>query len=135
MSLRSDELHTQDVPVLRRGHQQRWLYADDVVRMNDETIAIRRYYWPRGRKRIDYRDIREQKTRTLTAWKGQYRLHGMDLRGRWYSRDRNRAEKDLAIDLDVGKRIRPVITPDDPTQVLEILNQRTATSTGGSEPE
>ena len=51
-------------------------------------------------------------------------MHGIDHRGRWYSRDRHRGEKELAIDLDVGGSIRPVLTPEDPDSVIDILRER-----------
>lgn len=100
------------------------LYADGVVRVDPDGLTVRRYYWPRGRKRIPFDTIREYRTHALTMGHGQYRVHGIDRRGRWYSRDRRRQDKPLAIVLDVGRRIRPVLTPADPQAVLSILDQR-----------
>lgn len=104
-----------------RRRRNGWLYQDEVVRMDRTGIVIRHYYWPFGHKRIPFADIRSFDPRPLKAWHGQYRVQGIDMRGRWYSRDRDRGEKELAIDLDVGRRIRPILTPRDPDAVLEIL--------------
>ena len=101
------------------GH--RWLYRDDVVKLDEHAITIRAYYWPFGSKRIPYEEIQRFERRPLKSGHGQFRVQGIDLRRRWYSRDRKRGEKELAIDLDVGKPIRPVLTPDDPIEVLAIL--------------
>lgn len=109
--------------VRRRRH--RWLYEDDTLRMGPDHLIIRRYYWPFGRKRVAYDDIVGFTVRILKAWHGQHRVHGIDRRGRWYSRDSYRGEKELAIDLDVGGVIRPVLTPSDPDAVSEILRGRT----------
>ena len=40
--------------------------------------------------------------------------------------DRDRPDKRMAIVLDVGRHIRPTITPDDPTTVEHILEARIA---------
>ncbi len=107
-----------------RRQRPGWLYADSVVRMGDDGIVISGYYWPIGRKRIPYIEIRGFASRPLRAWHGQYRVQGVDHRGRWYSRDRHRGEKEQAIDLTVGRLIHPVLTPDDVDAVLEILDQK-----------
>lgn len=104
-----------------RRRPREWLYTDSVVSMGEDGLVIKRYYWPAGRKRIPYAEIRRFNARPLRAWHGQYRVQGIDHRGRWYSRDRHRGEKERAIDLTVGRVIRPVLTPDDTDAVLEIL--------------
>jgi hypothetical protein len=112
---------------LFRRRNQDVLYGDEVVLLTREAVVIRRYYWPLGRKHISYSAVERVTLRPLKAWHGQFRVHGADLRGRWYSRDRNRGDKDLAIDLHVGGVVRPVLTPDDPERVLEILQHHMAT--------
>jgi hypothetical protein len=47
----------------------------------------------------------------------------VDHRRRWYSRDRTRGEKESAIDLDIGGVVYPVLTPEDPQWVAELLQQ------------
>ena len=106
-----------------RSSGSHWLYRDDVVKLDGTRLGIRHYYWPLGSKRVPYTSIAGFDRRPLKAWQGQFRVHGIDQRGRWYSRDRHRGEKDSAIDLDVGKRIRPVLTPRDVEKVIEILQQ------------
>lgn len=112
------------VTSITRRPQPAPLYSDQVVAMMDDSIRVNRYYWPAGRKRIRYAEIRSFRPRPLAAWHGQYRVHGIDHRGRWYSRDRHRGEKDLAIDLVVGRLIKPVLTPEDVNTVLEILERK-----------
>ncbi len=100
-----------------------WLYSDDIVKLDEERIVVRRYYWPFGSKRIRYSKIRRVRPRPLKAWHGQYRVQGIDFRRRWYSRDRHRGERETAIDLSIGNILRPSITPEDPVLVLEILQR------------
>ena len=146
----SDDPSPPEIPTSRRGgrvnrlreaarnRSERWLYRDDVVRMDEVGIVIHNYYWPLGNKRIGYADISSFTRRGLKTWQGQHRVHGIDLRGRWYSRDRHRGEKELAIDLDVGGRIRPVLTVRDPDTVMRLLRQRLGSpavdTPSGSEP-
>ena len=105
---------------------RRWLYRDRVVKLDEHALTIRSYYWPFGSKRIVYSAIEGLERRPLKAWQGQFRVQGMDLQRRWYSRDRHRGEKESAIDLDVGSLFRPVLTPEDPDLVVRILEQRMA---------
>ncbi len=104
--------------------RREWLYSDTVVKMNEDGIVINQYYWPVGRKRIPYTEIRSFTARPLRPWHGQFRVHGIDHRGRWYSRDRHRGEKERAIDLTVGRLIHPILTPDDIDAVLGILERK-----------
>ena len=113
-----------------RRRRRKWLYSDGVVRMSEDGIVINHYYWPFGRKRIAYADIRGFDVRPLKAWHGQFRVHGIDHLGRWYSRDRHRGEKERAIDLRVGLLLHPVLTPDDIDKVIAILETKVTTSAG-----
>ena len=120
---------------LFRRRRRGWLYSDRVVRMDDRGIVIRHYYWPAGNKRIPYADIRGIAVRPLRAWHGQYRVHGVDHRRRWYSRDRTRGEKETAIDLDIGGLVYPVLTPEDPQWVAELLQQHMPSRVGGPDAD
>lgn len=113
----------------QRWRHPNWLYVDRVVGLDADGIVLFRYYWPVGRKRIPYGDIRGYDVRTLTAGRGQFRVHGLDFRRRWYPRDTLRGQKELAIDFDVGRLIRPVLTAEDPDTVLEIVGARVSEDT------
>ncbi len=110
-----------------RRRRRELIYSDSVVRLREDGIVINSYYWPFGSKRIAYADIRGFDVRPLKAWHGQFRVHGIDHLGRWYSRDRHRGEKERAIDLRVGLLIHPVLTPDDIDKVIAILETKVTT--------
>jgi hypothetical protein len=102
------------------------LYDDGLVKLDRDGLTIRRYYFPLGTsKRIRYDQIRGVQMRHMGAFTGKGRLWGTGDFQHWFPWDSNRPRKDKALILDVGRRIRPVITPDDPDRVLAILQERT----------
>jgi hypothetical protein len=44
----------------------------------------------------------------------------------WWNFDRGRPGKEVALELDIGRRTRPTITPDDPDAVERILTEHLA---------
>jgi hypothetical protein len=101
------------------------LYDDGGVACDDEHLIIKRYY-PWGAKRISYPSIKSVKTRDLSATSGKWRIWGSGDFVHWYNLDRHRPSKEVALEIDVGGRIRPTITPDDPATVARILNEHLA---------
>jgi len=59
--------------------------------------------------------------RPLTAGRGRGRIWGSSDFVHWYNLDPNRTKKAEALELDVGGRVVPTITPDDPDAVERIL--------------
>jgi hypothetical protein len=77
------------------------LYEDAGLRLDADGITIRRYYFPCAcPKRIGYPGVRK--------------IH--------------RGIKRTLLVLDVGRRVRPCITPDDPDRVVELLRDRVPVS-------
>lgn len=99
-------------------------YDDGRVALDENGILIRRYY-PWGDKRIPYASIRSvERLPPLRVRK--WRLWGSGDFVHWWNLDPGRPKKDVAIAIDVGKRIHPTITPDDPEAVERILGENTA---------
>jgi hypothetical protein len=92
-------------------------YDDGRIACTDTELVIRGYYVPRGTKRIRYEWIREATLRTGDAM----RIWGSSDLRHWYNLDTARPDKVTALELDLGHWIRPVITPDDPDQVVAAL--------------
>jgi hypothetical protein len=97
-------------------------YDDGGVVCDDQSLLIRRYY-PWGAKRIPYSAIQgvtelplrgASRVRRLRFWGTGDFIH-------WWNFDSRRNHKELALVLDVGRRVRPTITPDDPPVVAGIL--------------
>ena len=105
------------------------LYDDGRIAC-DETDLIIRWYYLWGTKKISYTSVRSAKSRPLTFRRGKWRLWGSGDFVHWYNLDRGRPKKATALEIDLGGRIRPTITPDDPEKVLGILTQHLARRPG-----
>jgi hypothetical protein len=100
-------------------------YDDGAIRCDDQELIIRRYY-PWGAKRIRYTSIRGIETLPLTGLNKvrKWRLWVSGDFVHWWNLDLRRAGKSVALVIDVGRAVRPAITPDDPTAVANILTAR-----------
>lgn len=93
-------------------------YDDGLVACTGDALLIRRYYFPLATsKRVPYAEIRS--VRRCAA--GRVRLWGTGDFRYWRNLDVSRAHKDTGLVIDTGHRVTPVITPDDPDQVLQVL--------------
>jgi hypothetical protein len=91
-------------------------YDDGRIVCTDSELVIGWYYlW--GAKRIPYARIRSVDQRRVARW----RIWGSGDFVHWWNLDRRRPTKETALVLDVGGRIRPTITPDDPDAVAQVL--------------
>jgi len=100
-------------------------YDDGSIACDDEELVIRRYY-PWGAKRIPYTAIQGVTELPLV---GLNKVRGWRLWGsgdfiHWWNLDFKRPHKRVALVIDVGRRVRPTITPDDPEAVERMLKQR-----------
>jgi hypothetical protein len=107
---------------MTEGHQV--LYDDGRVACDDEGLLIRGYY-PWGAKRIPYASIRAVDNLPLTGMNKvrRWRIWGSGDFIHWWNFDPTRTGKTLALVIDVGRQIRPTITPDDPQAVERILGE------------
>jgi hypothetical protein len=98
------------------------LYQDRWITCTDRDLIIRGYYFPTGTpKRIAYNDIHSVSSVPMGTFSGKGRLWGTAAPRYWAHLDLRRPRKQTALVLDVGRRVRPFITPDDPERVLEII--------------
>jgi len=100
------------------------LYDDGRVSCDSTGISLAWYYlW--GAKHIEYSSIRSVQRLSLTGASslGRWRIWGSGDFVHWWNLDPGRPHKDVALVLDVGRRIRPTITPDDPEAVARILGE------------
>ena len=94
------------------------MYADRWIRCTDEGITVRGYYFPWGAKHIPYDTIRGIRRVAMSFSRGKGRVWGTASPTLWASFDPGRGKKSTALVLDVGKRVRPFLTPDDPAAFL-----------------
>ncbi|MBW0012475.1 hypothetical protein [Mycobacterium sp.] len=105
------------------------LYEDANLTLDEHGITIHRYYFPLGgHKRIAYTDIRNVKAQPMTWSSGKGRLWGTSDPRYWFPLDLKRGSKQTLLILDVGARVQPCVTPEDPDRVLELLRSRVSVS-------
>jgi hypothetical protein len=107
------------------GHHERVLYDDGRIACDGSGVIIGWYYlW--GNKKIPYSVIRGVNRRPLKRLRGRWRLWGSGDLVHWYNLDTNRPNKTVELEIDTGRRVRPVITPDDPDAVATIIAEHQA---------
>jgi hypothetical protein len=100
-------------------------YDDGKARLDEGGLTLRRYYFPLGSaKRIPYADIRAVSVRPMGWWTGRGRLWGSAHPRYWLPLDGSRPRKDSLVVVDIGRRVRPAFSPDDPARVMELLGER-----------
>ncbi len=101
------------------------LYRDRRIQCTTEALVIRGYYFPFGNKKvIPYDRIRSIHQYNMTSLTGQWRIWGSGDFRHYMNFDPDRPRKKEALIIDVGKFIKPVITPDHPAQVINIVESR-----------
>jgi hypothetical protein len=105
------------------------LYEDPGLTLDENGITIHRYYFPMGGpKRIAYVDIRGVKSQPMGWITGKGRFWGASDPRYWFPLDLRRGNKPTVLILDVGARVKPCITPENPDRVLELLSARVPVS-------
>jgi hypothetical protein len=110
-------------------------YRDRWIECTPGGISIRGYYFPWGTKHIAYRSIRSLKRVELTALRGKGRIWGTANPRYWASLDPQRPNKSVGLILDLGRYVRPFITPDDPDAVEAIIRERADLESETAGPE
>ena len=97
-------------------------YEDRWITCSDTHVIVRGYYLPLGTpKVIPYRDIRSVATVEMRVLTGKGRLWGTASPRYWAHLDLRRPWKKTALVLDLGRRVKPFITPAEPDRVREII--------------
>jgi hypothetical protein len=103
------------------------LYRDHWITCTEHDLVIRGYYFPTGTpKRIPYGEIRSVALVEMGALSGKGRLWGTASPRYWAHLDLSRPRKKTALVLDLGRRVKPFVTPTDPDRVLEIIESHRA---------
>ena len=98
-------------------------YEDSVIAVSDDTLTVKHYGRPGSPRFIPLDEIHAVEPIRLGFWTGRARLVGFGP-GRpfhFFHWDRHRASKRIALSIDLGRRMKLAVTPDDPQRVLELL--------------
>jgi hypothetical protein len=110
-------------------HVTEALYEDAGLRLDEDGITIWHYYFPwAGPKWIGYPDVRLIHTQPIGWLSGKGRVWGTADPRYWFALDTHRGSKRTLLVLDIGRRVRPCVTPDDPDRVIELLRDRVPVS-------
>jgi hypothetical protein len=99
------------------------LYTDRWITCTPDEIVVRAYYFPWGSKHIPYTSIRTARRQSMTTLRGRGRIWGTAHPRYWASLDPGRPRKTTAFVLDLGRRIQPFLTPEDPDAVQRVLRE------------
>ena len=106
---------------------------DGTVMCGPDRLVIRSYYFPLGAKTVPYSRIQGVKRIAITGlWSGKWRLWGTGNRRYWANRDLERPKKTVGFVLDLGRRVSPIVTPDDPDAFETIIRERANLATGNA---
>jgi hypothetical protein len=100
------------------------LYADKRIEVTDEGLRIHGYYAPWGTKSVRYGDIHAVRRYPLSWLTGRGRIWGSSGLHSWANWDPARPRKHIGFSLDLGRFVRPLITPDDPEAVDLLLRSK-----------
>jgi hypothetical protein len=120
-----------DDPVDRRTRRRRARridamsmgYSDRWIECTPDALRIRGYYFPWGTKCIPYESIRAVQRVDIGLFTGKGRIWGTANPRYWASLDPRRPAKDVGLILDLGRPVRPFITPDDPDAVERAIRE------------
>ena len=98
------------------------LYEDSLIRMTEESILFRHYYFPFGAKRIELASIASVEVLKPSLLSGRWRIHGTGDFRTWFARDTRRPRRDLLFVLHRrGKWRRIGFTAEDSAAVMKIF--------------
>lgn len=98
------------------------MYNDGLVTCTARELVIRRYYFPlASAKRIPYGRIRGLRQVPLTRVGGRWRIWGSGDFVHYFNLDLGRVDKSVAFVVDLGARVKPVITPDEPDRLVAAM--------------
>jgi hypothetical protein len=105
-------------------------YREEGIICGDDVLEIRHYYlW--GSKKVPYRSIKGVQRVALAALKGRARIWGTANPGYWANLDTRRPSKKEGLVLDLGKSIKPFITPVELDRVEALIRERAGLGPAG----
>jgi hypothetical protein len=99
------------------------LYEDGEIISTDTEIRIR-WYYPWGVKRVAYSSIHGVERVGVAHFAGRWRIWGSTTFRYWANLDPGRPRKKVGFIFDLGRAVRPFVTPDDPDAFEGALRQQ-----------
>ncbi len=99
-------------------------YHDAKIECTPTMLRIHWYYFPFGTKDIPYTSVKGIQRFTMSALRGKGRIWGTGTFKYWANLDLRRSVKKFGFTLDVGKPVKPFVTPDDPDAFEAVVRER-----------
>lgn len=101
------------------------LYSDKLLDITDDAIVLKRYYFPRGAKRVAFSDIERIASEHPTWRNGKWRVWGTGTFRTWFPLDWQRPSRDrVFIIFLLTSRRRIGFTAESSERVSAILRQK-----------
>jgi hypothetical protein len=105
-------------------------YDDGAIVCGPDRLEIHSYYFPLGTKAIPYSRIQGlQRIEIKGVLTGKWRLWGTGNPRYWANLDVRRPKKSVGFVVDLGGRVNPIVTPDDPDRFESVLRDRASLGT------
>jgi hypothetical protein len=100
-------------------------YDDGTIVCGPDELEIHSYYFPFGTKRVPYTSIRGvQRIQIEGPMSGKWRIWGTGNPRYWANLDIRRPKKKAGFVVDLGRKVSPIVTPDDPDDFESVLRGR-----------
>jgi len=96
-------------------------YDDGKISTSPSGLRIGTYFMWGGSKKIEYGDIQSVRSWQMGTLTGKWRIWGSGDFKHWFNLDSGRPSKSVGLVIDVGKHWLPVVTPDRPDELTEVL--------------
>jgi hypothetical protein len=106
------------------------VYSDRWISCDNDGIRVRGYYFPWGAKRIAYASVRSVARVPIGLASGRARIWGTANPRFWLNFDPARPRKDTGFIVDLGRWVRPILTPDDPHAFETEISSRVRVDSG-----
>lgn len=106
-------------------------YDDGKIACTEDALVIRRYYFPPRDKRVPYHIIARARRVPLRSLGVAVKGYGSGDLVHWFNYDPHRLSKREAFIIQIqGRRVKPVITPDNADDVAAELTAHGVSVTG-----
>jgi hypothetical protein len=101
------------------------VYDDGTIVCGPDELEIHSYYFPVGTKRVPYTHIRGlQRIKIEGPMSGKWRIWGTGNPRYWANLDIKRPKKKAGFVIDLGRKVSPIVTPDNPDEFESVLRGR-----------
>ena len=108
-------------------------YEDGKIVCSPDRLEIHSYYFPFGTKSVPYTQIKGLQRMEITGlMSGKWRIWGTGNPRYWANLDTKRPKKKAGFVVDLGRKISPIVTPDEPDAFESVLRDRANLGAGNA---